>query len=51
MKSSADGKSFDWESVRPGQFQAGVGVTKEGAKAQISIRTPTPSRAFALMEW
>jgi hypothetical protein len=42
LKSSTDGKDFDWKSVRPGQFQAGVSVTKEGIKANISIRTPTP---------
>jgi len=42
LKASADGKSFDWKPARPGQFQAGVGVTKEGVRAHISIRTPTP---------
>jgi hypothetical protein len=43
LKSSLDGKDFDWKPVAPGQFQLGVGVTKgEGVKANISIRTPTP---------
>lgn len=42
MKSSLDGEDFDWKAVKPGQFQAGVGVTAEGVKANITIRTPTP---------
>ncbi len=42
MKSSLDGKTFDWKPERPGEFQVGVGVTREGPKAHISIRTPTP---------
>jgi hypothetical protein len=42
LRSSVNGKDFDQRSAQPGQFQAGVGVTKEGVKAHISIRTPTP---------
>lgn len=42
LKSSADGENFDGKSVTPGQFQVGIGVTKAGAEARISIRTPTP---------
>ena len=42
LKSSLDGKNFDWKSTAPGQFQVGVGVTKEGPMANITIRTPTP---------
>lgn len=42
LKSSADGKHFDWKPVKPGQFQFGVGATKEGVSATMSIRTPTP---------
>ena len=42
LRASADGQSFDAKSVKPGQFQAGIGITKEGATATIKIRTPTP---------
>lgn len=42
LKSSLDGEHFDWKPAAPGQFQVGLGVTKEGPKARIAIRTPTP---------
>ncbi len=42
LKSSLDGEDFDKKPVVPGQFQFGLGITKEGAKANLSIRTPTP---------
>lgn len=43
LASSIDGEDFDKKSSAPGQFQVGVGVTREGLKANISIRTPTPA--------
>ncbi len=43
LRSSLDGKSFDDEPVRPGQFQIGFGATKAGPEARITIRTPTPA--------
>lgn len=43
LKSSLDGQDFDWKPTLPGQFQAGLGVTKEkGFRANITIRTPRP---------
>ena len=43
LKSSADGKSFDAKPIKPGQFQVGVGATKAGPEARISVVTPTPA--------
>jgi hypothetical protein len=42
LKSSVDGKDFDGDVAVPGRFQMGVGATKNGTEAHISIRTPTP---------
>lgn len=43
MKSSADGKNFDWKAIKPGTFSVGVGATRAGGiEAHISIKTPTP---------
>jgi hypothetical protein len=42
LRSSVDGKTFDWHPVQPGSFQIGLGASKDGPEATISIRTPTP---------
>lgn len=42
LKTSLDGKNFDWSPVAPGTFRIGLRVTKEGAQAEMDFQTPTP---------
>lgn len=41
MQTSLDGVHFG-DNVAPGAFSMGVGATKEGVRAHLRIRTPTP---------
>jgi hypothetical protein len=41
MQTSLDGVHFG-DNVAPGTFMMGVGATKEGVRAQLRVRTPTP---------
>lgn len=43
LRSSADGKSFDWTPAQPGSFRVGLGATRgSGPIADVVIRAPTP---------
>jgi hypothetical protein len=41
LRTSLDGVHFG-DNVAPGSFSMGVGATKEGVRARLHIRTPTP---------
>ena len=42
LKTSLDGKNFDWTPATPGTFRLGFAATKEGAHAEMEFQTPTP---------
>jgi hypothetical protein len=41
LRISADGRDFDAKATKPGSFQFGLGVTKQGKRANLRIITPT----------
>lgn len=45
LRASADGNHFDDTPKKPGSFQIGLGATKEGVRATVSIETPVPADA------